>query len=121
MGKFQQFKNSNNWTAKAKQKTTKKKKTIGPSGLSFHFDFLFVRISRFRDMFGCVVISQELLLKLIYAHHQIKLNEGLKWPNLFLNSIYTSRVLGGNVRKMAKNESIKLQVYTANDTSSCRA
>ena len=43
---------------------------------------------------------------------------GLKWSALFVNSTYISRV---NVRKMAKNRIEKIQIYEANDASSCWA
>ena len=87
---------------KAKPQTQKiKVKTEGPIGLpkkdkkqsiksknnrslSFHFDFwvgLFVALSIFCffRIFGCSLISYELLDKTyIYAHHENDLNEGLK-------------------------------------------
>ena len=46
---------------------------------------------------------------------------GLKWCALFVISIYLSRVNGENVRKIAKNRNFKMQIYEANDISSCRA
>ena len=39
----------------------------------------------------------------------------------FVISTYCSRVNGENVRKIAKNENFKMNIYEANDISSCRA
>ena len=60
------------------------------------------------------------------AHHQNELNEGIKNKMmcfichciLFVISTYISRV---NARKIAKNGNFKMQIYEANDISSCRA
>ena len=39
----------------------------------------------------------------------------------FVISKYISRVNGENVRKIAKNGNFKVQIYEANDISSCKA
>ena len=39
----------------------------------------------------------------------------------FVHSMHISRVNGENVRKIAKNGNFKMQIYEANDISSCRA
>ena len=48
-------------------------------------------------------------------------HEVLKQCILFVISTYISCINGENVRKLAKNENFKMQIYDANDISSCRA
>ena len=72
--------------------------------------------------FGCSLISHELLNKTyIYAHQQNELNEGIKMMcSICRFSVYFSR----NYRKCSQNGedgNSKMQIYEANDISSCRA
>ena len=72
--------------------------------LSFHFDFLGLSVYgfvRFFRIFGCSLISHELLGKTyIYAHHQNELNEGIKMMCFIWRfSVYFSR----NQRKCSQN------------------
>ena len=67
---------------KDRKQSLRKTKTIGRSVFTLIFGFVrlwlcgFVRLSR---IFGCSLISHELLNKTyIYAHRQNELNEGIK-------------------------------------------
>ena len=95
------------------------------SSLSFHFDFLGLWLCdfvRFFRIFGCSLISHELLDKTyIYAHYQNELNEGIKMMCFICCfGVYFPR----NHRKCSQNGedgNFKMQIYEANDISPCRA
>ena len=91
---------------RARKQSMKKKhkKTIGPSVFTLIFlvcPFVALSFCPFVRIFGCSLISHELLDKTyIYAHQQNELNEGIKMVCfIYRFSVYFSR----NQRKCSQN------------------
>ena len=98
------------WTTEARQKTN--------MPLCFQFDLL----PGYLDVRMCPCISQEWLDEtynyIMYAQctlYIIRLSpmRGLRWCALFVISTYISCVIGVNIRRMAKNGNLQIQIYEA--------
>ena len=96
-----------------KQDRKQRMKIKNNRSLCFHFDFrMCPYIPR--------TTGQNLYMCTTYIIRLSSLR-GLKGCALFVISTSISRIIVENVRKMAKNTSLKMQIYEANDISSCRA